>query len=72
LAFDTQATAQDYMDFRFYTEFQSHAPEFDCLKSLEIEERISVLRWLKKPSNNGDYLLSTNGAYLFDVVWDRR
>ena len=26
------------MEYRFYCEFQSHEPEFDYLKSLEIEE----------------------------------
>jgi hypothetical protein len=63
-----QATPHDYMDFKFYTEFQSHGLEFDCLKSLEIEERISVLRWLKKPANFGHYLLSTNGRWLPQLI----
>ena len=35
-------------EFRFYTEFQSHEPEFDYLKSLEIEEKINQIRWLKR------------------------
>jgi serine/threonine-protein phosphatase 2A regulatory subunit B len=26
-------------EYKFYTEFQSHEPEFDYLKSLEIEEK---------------------------------
>ncbi len=51
----------DYVDFKFYTEFQSHGPEFDCLKSLEIEERISMLRWFRQPTSGGRFLLSTNG-----------
>lgn len=29
------------VEYRFYCEFQSHEPEFDYLKSLEIEERIN-------------------------------
>mmetsp|Transcript_25512 Transcript_25512/g.43595 ORF Transcript_25512/g.43595 Transcript_25512/m.43595 type:complete len:481 (+) Transcript_25512:61-1503(+) len=33
--------------YRFLTEFQSHEPEFDYLKSLEIEEKINSLRWCK-------------------------
>ena len=28
-------------EYKFYTEFQSHEPEFDYLKSLEIEEKIN-------------------------------
>jgi WD40 repeat protein len=42
-----------------YTEFQSHKPEFDYLKSLEIEEKINQIKWCR-PSNNAQYLLSTN------------
>ena len=33
---------------RFFTEFQSHEPEFDYLKSLEIEEKINQIKWLKR------------------------
>jgi serine/threonine-protein phosphatase 2A regulatory subunit B len=46
--------------FNFYGEFQSHEPEFDYLKSLEIEEKINSIRWLKK-RNLAQFLLSTNG-----------
>jgi len=46
-------------EFRYKTEFQSHEPEFDYLKSLEIEEKINKIRWC--PSANGAlFLLSTN------------
>lgn len=31
-------------EFRYMTEFQSHEPEFDYLKSLEIEEKINQAR----------------------------
>lgn len=41
------------------TEFQSHEPEFDYLKSLEIEEKIDKVRWCRS-SNNSRMLLSTN------------
>lgn len=33
--------------YNFLTEFQSHEPEFDYLRSLEIEEKISCVRWCK-------------------------
>ncbi|GME90753.1 hypothetical protein B5S31_g5516 [[Candida] boidinii] len=46
-------------EYRFYTEFQSHDAEFDYLKSLEIEEKINKIKWLKR-SNTSNFLLSTN------------
>lgn len=46
-------------EFKFYLEFQSHEPEFDYLKSLEIEEKINKIKWLP-PQKNGNFLLSTN------------
>lgn len=50
-------------EYKFYTEFQSHEPEFDYLKSLEIEEKINKIRWCKR-QNAAHFLLSTNGASL--------
>eukprot|EP00052_Salpingoeca_macrocollata_P028245 m.271779 g.271779 ORF g.271779 m.271779 type:complete len:450 (+) comp22839_c1_seq7:128-1477(+) len=46
-------------EYRFFTEFQSHEPEFDYLKSLEIEEKINQIRWLKR-KNAAHFLLTTN------------
>ncbi|ORZ40782.1 hypothetical protein BCR44DRAFT_52752 [Catenaria anguillulae PL171] len=46
-------------EYKFYTEFQSHEPEFDYLKSLEIEEKINKIKWLKR-QNAAHFLLSTN------------
>lgn len=45
-------------EYRYLTEFQSHEPEFDYLKSLEIEEKINQVRWCH--SGNSKLLLSTN------------
>lgn len=50
-------------EYRFYTEFQSHEPEFDYLKSLEIEEKINKIKWCKR-QNSAHFLLSTNGTAL--------
>ena len=36
-------------EYRYLTEFQSHEPEFDYLKSLEIEEKINQVRDTGKP-----------------------
>jgi len=46
-------------EYKFYVEFQSHDPEFDYLKSLEIEEKINKIRWLNR-SSAGHFLLTTN------------
>jgi len=45
--------------YRFHCEFQSHDPEFDYVRSLAIEERISKIKWLP-PSHDSLFLLSTN------------
>lgn len=46
-------------EYDVYSTFQSHEPEFDYLKSLEIEEKINKIRWLKR-KNSAHFLLSTN------------
>lgn len=48
-------------EYRFYGEFQSHEPEFDYLKSLEIEEKINKIKWCRR-SNKAHFLLTTNGG----------
>lgn len=45
----------------FHLLSQSHEPEFDYLKSLEIEEKINRIKWCKR-QNSAHFLLSTNGA----------
>jgi serine/threonine-protein phosphatase 2A regulatory subunit B len=50
-------------EYNVYSTFQSHEPEFDYLKSLEIEEKINKIRWLKR-KNPAHFLLSTNGIYI--------
>lgn len=47
------------VEYKFYTEFQSHEAEFDFLKSLEIEEKINQIAWCKG-SNGAHFLLSSN------------
>lgn len=49
-------------EYRFHTEFQSHEPEFDYLKSLEIEEKINQICWFRR-QNAAHLLLSTNGMF---------
>ncbi|PKI37913.1 serine/threonine protein phosphatase 2A 55 kDa regulatory subunit B beta isoform-like [Punica granatum] len=46
-------------EYQYMTEFQSHEPEFDYLKSLEIEEKVNNVRWCAA-SNGALFILSTN------------
>lgn len=52
-------TQDQHPEFQYKTEFQSHEPEFDYLKSLEIEEKISNLEWCGT-STGSLCILSTN------------
>ncbi|CAF3485586.1 unnamed protein product [Adineta steineri] len=52
-------TSSRLNDYNVYITFHSHEPEFDYLKSLEIEEKINQIRWLKR-KNAAHFLLSTN------------
>ena len=49
-----------YFDYRYFSEIQSHEPEFDHLKSLELDEKINSLEFLKQPKQSKVQLLSTN------------
>lgn len=49
-------------EYNVYSTFQSHEPDFDYLKSLEIEEKINKIRWLPQ-QNAAQFLLSTNGEW---------
>jgi hypothetical protein len=46
-------------EYRYLTEFQSHEPEFDYLKSLEIEEKINKVRWVRSGGST-KHVISTN------------
>lgn len=54
-------------DYTVYSTFQSHEPEFDYLKSLEIEEKINKIRWLRR-KNQAHFLLSTNGNVVRKIL----
>lgn len=57
--FERNGNKKSSCEYKFFTEFQSHDAEFDYLKSLEVEEKINKIKWLKS-FNNLLYLLSTN------------
>lgn len=57
--FERNGNKKSSCEYKFFTEFQSHDAEFDYLKSLEVEEKINKIKWLKS-TNNLLYLLSTN------------
>ena len=43
----TDLKSSRYFDYRYFSEIQSHEPEFDHLKSLELDEKINSLEFLK-------------------------
>lgn len=43
----------------YLCEFQSHVKEFDCLKSVDIEEKINCIEWIK-PEKSKRFLLTCN------------
>jgi serine/threonine-protein phosphatase 2A regulatory subunit B len=59
LTTSTNTPQKKTCEYKFHTEFQSHEPEFDYLKSLEIEEKINKIKWCRR-QNASHYLLSTN------------
>ncbi|XP_036591628.1 serine/threonine-protein phosphatase 2A 55 kDa regulatory subunit B delta isoform isoform X1 [Trichosurus vulpecula] len=59
LQFPNKSRPHSRGEYNVYSTFQSHEPEFDYLKSLEIEEKINKIRWLPQ-QNAAHFLLSTN------------
>lgn len=60
------------IEYRFYCEFQSHEPEFDYLKSLEIEEKINRIRW-RRGRAGPLFILSTNDKTIkFWKVYEKK
>ncbi|GJD12109.1 Serine/threonine-protein phosphatase 2A 55 kDa regulatory subunit B beta isoform [Galdieria sulphuraria] len=51
--------ADGSLGYYLWADFQSHEPEFDYLKSLEIEEKINEIQWCR-PSAMNQLLLTTN------------
>lgn len=49
-----------YFDYRYFSEIQSHEPEFDHLKSIELDEKINSIEFLHTHKSPNLQLLSTN------------
>ena len=49
-----------YFDYRYFSEIQSHEPEFDHLKSIELDEKINALEFLNHNKSSKLQILSTN------------
>jgi len=59
--YHTELKNSRYFDYRYYAEFQSHDPEFDHLKSLEVGEKINSLQFLHNSgSSDSIKIISTN------------
>ncbi|CAH8541105.1 unnamed protein product [Heterobilharzia americana] len=56
---ENEGKLQKCVSHNVYCTFVSHEPEFDYLKSLEIEEKINKIRWLPR-ANHARFLISTN------------
>ena len=54
-------TQQEDQTYQLYTEFKSHDSEFDFLTSMEIEEKINMIKWFPF-KNQVQHLLTTNGT----------
>lgn len=54
-------------EYHFFSEFQSHEPEFDYLNSTEIQERINFIQWI--PSNPSNLLLLSTNGYSSVFLW---
>ena len=49
-----------YFDYKYFAEIQSHEPDFDHLKSIELNEKINSLEFLYGQKQDTAKLLSTN------------
>lgn len=68
VSFQNKSRPHSRGEYNVYSTFQSHEPEFDYLKSLEIEEKINKIRWLPQ-QNAAHFLLSTNGKDLYALYF---
>jgi serine/threonine-protein phosphatase 2A regulatory subunit B len=48
-----------YFDYRYFTEIQSHEPEFDHLKSIELDEKINSIEFINN-KQSALQMLTTN------------
>ena len=48
-----------YFDYRYFTEIQSHEPEFDHLKSIELDEKINSIEFTNN-KHSALQMLTTN------------
>ena len=53
IVFEAKENKKGPPTYEYFSEFQSHLKEFDALRSLDIEEEILNIRWLK---SQGKYL----------------
>lgn len=64
---------QDEQTYQLHTEFKSHESEFDFLTSMEIEEKINVIKWFPFTQySQSRYLLTTNDKTIkLFKMWER-
>jgi serine/threonine-protein phosphatase 2A regulatory subunit B len=63
---------QEDKTYQLYSEFKSHDPAFDCLTSVEIEEKINMLRWYPYNTSRVQHLLTTNDKTIkLFKIWEK-
>jgi len=60
-----------YFDYKYLTEIQSHEPEFDCLKSLELDEKINAVEFLRDKNAYNSSLNASKPSVSFLSTNDR-
>jgi serine/threonine-protein phosphatase 2A regulatory subunit B len=56
---NSKKSKKGHSEFTYMTELQSHVKEFDFLKSVDIEEKINDIEWLR-PEGENMFMLTTN------------
>lgn len=66
IVFEAQNAKKGVPNYDYFTEFQSHIKEFDPLRSMEIDEEIVAMQWMKP---QGKYLkmVTTNSRSI--KIW---
>jgi len=64
-------TQQEDQTYQLYTEFKSHDSEFDCLTSMEIEEKINQIKWFPYDSGNPLLLTTNDKTIKLFKMWEK-
>lgn len=60
------------IEYKFYTEFQSHEKDYDTLKSTPIEEKINAIAWAQRTPNGLNMLAANDNVIKLWKVTDKK